>query len=206
MSLRQEYGYLRDFWREGFGRSVWLCAGGFAAMVLAGYGAALLLPAFREGIMQLIQQVMTTVTLNEAGTPTMLSLLCSNIFATFNACLLGLVPFVYLPVLSLGVNAAILGVLAAQYQSSGLSMGLYFTALLPHGIFELPALILALAAALRLCRDMTRLCRKRETQPFGHTVADCARVYALTVVPLLILASALEAYVTPWLVGLFFSH
>ena len=83
-------------------------------------------------------------------------------------------------------------------------MLLYFAALLPHGIFELPALILAAALGLFLCRQMTRRCRHDETAlPLPVCLTQIARVFLLLIAPLLAVAAVMEAYVTPLLIGLF---
>lgn len=204
MKPREEYGYLLEFWREEFHRDVTLCAVAFVLATLAGYAAGMLVPDFRDWVTQLMQQVLSNAGVDASGSLSFVALLTNNIFATWNICLMGLLPFVFLPAFALGVNAALLGVMAALYQLQGLSMGLYVASLLPHAIFELLALVLALAIALRLCQETTRICRKRALRPFGHVAADCLRVYALAVLPLLLVSAVVETYVTPQVVGLFF--
>ena len=70
--------------------------------------------------------------------------------------------------------------------------------MLPHGIFELPALILSCAMGLLLCRTGTERLRRGEgAAPFFPRVMDCLRAFALLAVPLLLIAALAEAYVTP---------
>jgi len=118
--------------------------------------------------------------------------------------LYGLIPFVRLPALALGVNAVLLGGLAACYAATDTTMLLYAASLLPHGIFELPALILAFSMGLYICGHLTRRCRRDPAAlPLGACLGLAARLLVFLLLPLLILAALTEAYVTPLAAGLF---
>jgi len=95
-----------------------------------------------------------------AGNLSPLLLLANNLRAYAVTMLYGLIPFVRLPALALGVNAVLLGGLAACYAATDTTMLLYAASLLPHGIFELPALILAFSMGLYICGHLTRRCRR----------------------------------------------
>lgn len=116
--------------------------------------------------------------------------------------LYGLIPFVPLSALALGTNALLLGAFAALYQHHGIGLGVYFIGILPHGIFELPALILSCALGLLICRTGTEKLRKRSDVSFLHRVLDCNRVFLSFVAPLLLVAALVEAYITPALLKL----
>ena len=75
--------------------------------------------------------------------------------------------------------------------------------LVPHGIFEIPALLLSLAAGLCLCRNINRYIRCNEKGMMKPLLLDLLRVVGLLVVPLLTLAAVMEAYVTPLAMQLF---
>ena len=75
--------------------------------------------------------------------------------------------------------------------------------LVPHGIFEVPALLLSLAAGLCLCRNINRYIRCNEKGMMKPLLLDLLRVVGLLVVPLLALAAVMEAYVTPLAMQLF---
>jgi uncharacterized membrane protein SpoIIM required for sporulation len=114
---------------------------------------------------------------------------------------------VLMAVLSLGVLAFF--PLMVPIGLIGLDPFLFFAAfILPHGIAELPAAIIATAFALRAGATMV-------SPPSGLTVgeglllalADFAKVFLFLVVPLLLLAAFLEVNLTPhvvlWLKGAF---
>ena len=73
----------------------------------------------------------------------------------FLSMLYGLIPFLPLSALALGTNALMLGAFAAIYQQQGIGLGVYVLGVLPHGIFELSALILSCALGLLICRTGT---------------------------------------------------
>ena len=81
---------------------------------------------------------------------------------------------------------------------------LYAASLLPHGIFELPALILAFSMGLYICGHLTGRCRRDPAAlPLGACLGLAARLLVFLLLPLLILAALTEAYVTPLAAGLF---
>ena len=132
----------------------------------------------------------------------MATLFFNNVTASLLAMLYGLIPFVPLSALALGTNALLLGAFAALYQHHGIGLGVYFIGILPHGIFELPALILSCALGLLICRTGTEKLRKRSDVSFLRRVLDCNRVFLSFVAPLLLVAALVEAYITPALLKL----
>ena len=108
----------------------------------------------------------------------------------------GLVSFTFGEVIMIGAFAAL-------YLMQGYGLGVYLVGILPHGVFELTALILACTLGLLICRTGTdRLRRKKEAVPLWPRLQDCLRVFLFAVVPLLALAALVEAYVTPVLLAL----
>ena len=76
--------------------------------------------------------------------------------------------------------------------------------MLPHGIFEFPALFIAFASGLYLCHNVTaHVLGKEGTAPFLPAVRSLLQVFLLIVIPMLIVASVVEAYITPLCVSLF---
>ena len=102
----------------------------------------------------------------------------------------------------LGTNALMLGAFAAIYQQQGIGLGVYVLGVLPHGIFELSALILSCALGLLICRTGTEWILKKSDTPFFRRVLDCIRVFLTFSVPLLLVAALIETYVTPALLNL----
>lgn len=199
-SLTALRGFLRS---PDFSYELRRCAAAFPILFLIAFGGSFLFPELRDGIVEAMAVQLSALS-DAQGTFSAAMLLGNNLTACAISILYGLLPFVYLPALALGSNAMLLGMLAAYYVAHGYSLTLYLAALLPHGVFELPALVLSFAAGLYLCADLTRRCRKKPSPPFLQTAAQLSRVYLLLVVPLLAAAALVEAYVTPWVASLFF--
>lgn len=132
----------------------------------------------------------------------MATLFFNNITASLLSMLYGLIPFLPLSALALGTNALMLGAFAAIYQQQGIGLGVYVLGVLPHGIFELSALILSCALGLLICRTGTERIFKKSDTPFFRRVLDCIRVFLTFSVPLLLVAALIETYVTPALLNL----
>lgn len=172
----------------------------FFVILLLFFVVSLLFPAVQENMMAYIQSVIDQSNITDGnGNYSAVHIALNNLRATALSILYGLLPFLFLPALPIGLNAAVLGSIAASYQTRGLSMALLLSGLLPHGIFEIPALLLAFACGLYLCRELTdRICHPDTPRPpISQCAADLARVYITLIAPLLIVAAFVEAYITP---------
>jgi uncharacterized membrane protein SpoIIM required for sporulation/ABC-type transport system involved in multi-copper enzyme maturation permease subunit len=95
----------------------------------------------------------------------------------------------------------ILGYILTQVVISGNNPAIVAAALLPHGVVEIPVIVLATAAALKLGAVVTR-------PPAGMTVGqgwqmafgDTLKIWIGLVLPGLIIAALLESYLTPQVV------
>jgi stage II sporulation protein M len=94
----------------------------------------------------------------------------------------------------------IIGFFMYQVAQWGLNPWLFFAAfVLPHGIFELPAAILATAAALRLgAVVIARSTHPRVTVGEGWlaALADFCKVFVFVTLPLLVIAAIVEVNLT----------
>jgi uncharacterized membrane protein SpoIIM required for sporulation/ABC-type transport system involved in multi-copper enzyme maturation permease subunit len=112
-----------------------------------------------------------------------------------------------LGVLALMVTIIVLGFIAALTPQVGLPWWLYLEAhILPHGILEIPAMILAGAAVLRMGATMITPSQGETIgEAWLRALGDWARVTVALVLPLFLLAAFLETFVTPhiaaWLLG-----
>lgn len=123
------------------------------------------------------------------------------------ATLLGLFTFGVLGLVIFILPWTLISFLASQLALTGEDPFLFVLAtIVPHALFELPALLLAGAAALRW---HTILIAPMERQVISESwllaAADFSRVFIGLVIPLLIVAALIESYVTPlvllWLYG-----
>lgn len=194
------YGDLLSAWRDGVKRETGRSAAAFLILMVLTCVGCLLIP----GLLDLLSGVMGNLTVDldavtdESGNLSALAVFVSNLQATTFIMLYGLLPFVQLPAMALGLNAVLLGWLAAVYVRSGLSLALYLAALIPHAIFELPAMMLAFGVGLYTCGQLTRRLRGNEE---ARSVTGClslmGQTLLLALAPLLLAAAFVEAYVTP---------
>jgi uncharacterized membrane protein SpoIIM required for sporulation len=122
-----------------------------------------------------------------------------NLRAELLILLLGIFSFGVLSVLIFIGNFALIGAVLGSLPSLGLSPALVFiSGILPHGIVELPSIILISAAALHMG---LRLVTPDEGRTIGETMivtfADVLKVLVAVCIPLLIVAALIEANITP---------
>lgn len=115
------------------------------------------------------------------------------------AIVLGIFSFGVLGALIIMLPLMIIGYFMANVANVGLSPVMFFTALvLPHGIFEIPALIMAGASILHLGAVLLAPARgKTIGEAWLCGLADCVKILLGLVLPLLLAAAALEVLVTP---------
>ncbi|MEO8607540.1 MAG: stage II sporulation protein M [Chloroflexota bacterium] len=110
---------------------------------------------------------------------------------TFGAASLVLTPAVYL----------ILGYIFSQVFIAGYDPTFLFAAVFTHGIVEIPMIVLATAASLRLGAVVTR---PPKGMTVGHawtlTLADTLKIALGLVIPGLLIAAFIEAFITPQVV------
>lgn len=130
-------------------------------------------------------------------------LFLNNVFASAQAVGMGIFPLIFLPVFVLLSNSIVTGaVFGLGVAEAGMDpiKSLVF-GILPHGVFELPALFLSIALGFYLCRYMTkRLFRRKVDMTLLEVLNAVAKTFVLVVLPLLTIASVIEVYVTPTLI------
>lgn len=135
------------------------------------------------------------------GTVTAFGLLRNNVTASLVMFLAGIIPFIFLPLIGIFVNGAIIGALFKLFYANGVNiLALFIRGILPHGIFEIPALVISAAMGVKLCMTVIKKIRKKDVS-LGETLRELGITFITVVVPLLIVAALVEAYVTPSLIG-----
>ncbi len=104
------------------------------------------------------------------------------------------------------VNFAVIGVVLGGVHLMGYSaLEMFLRGILPHGVFEIPAMVLIGALILRGGLVMLS---PQPQETLGDTllklIADWSRVFVGALLPLLLLAAAIEAWITPHLLKGFF--
>ena len=96
--------------------------------------------------------------------------------------------FAILPIVLLFSNALFVGIISGLVVNiSGISM---FWKLLPHGIFELPAIFISIALGIRFG---TFIFLKNPLEKFKYYFINSIRVFIFIIIPLLLIASFIEA-------------
>lgn len=199
--MKKQFRAIGDFWRAEYGRYVGMTAAAFLVLLVLAYIAGRLFPDIPVSVISAFNEdIAGSGIVQEDGSFNVLALFTNNLRAMLLGVLYGFIPFLYLPALALGVNAAILGMLASLIDGQWLLLA---AGILPHGIFELPALFLSLAAGLCLCKNINVYIRKNEKGIMKPLLLNILRVVVLLVLPLLVIAAVMETYVTPALMQLF---
>lgn len=128
----------------------------------------------------------------------------NNIFASALSIMLGI--FIFPPLLSIFENGALLGILQKLIGAkAGVAPFWFYLSLAPHGIFELPAFIMASALGIRFglipWRLMFNNIRNRANPPLLKEFFGDLRYYAVLLLLMLLVAAVLEVTVSPVLVG-----
>lgn len=203
--LRDQLSLLREFLKSDFRKLLLWCAVGLLGAIAVGAVLGLVSPEAVEQAIATITQVIEQAGVIDAdGQISVFALLNNNWSAMLTALLYGVIPFICLPALNIVSNGFLLGILGAWYVTSQFSLAAYLAGLLPHGIFELPALVLSCACGLRLCQRCTRLLTHHaDYHTVLETLADVLRVMVLMVAPMLIAAAFIECYITPIIMSFF---
>ena len=140
--------------------------------------------------------------ITDEGTISFVDLWLNNLFACTKIIAMGIVPIVYLPLISLLANATVtgtvLGLTAAEAQVRLTDAIVYM--ILPHGIFEMTALFLSFGMGFYVCKWMTRRFFRRnldDTRRFVDVMNGIAKGFVLAVIPLVTIAALIECFVTP---------
>ena len=202
--LKKQHHALWQFYRETFGEALLMTTAAFLIICLLGFGVSLFNKSIPEFVVNYFTQMVRDGNIvTDDGTIHFGALLVNNLRAAAISVLYGFIPFIYLTALAVGMNALILGVLAAYYVNSGTSLLIYFSGILPHVVFELSALLIAFALGLLLCRRITQYVRKNTKGMMKPLLCNIARSFVMHVLPLLVMAAVVETYITPAVLALF---
>jgi uncharacterized membrane protein SpoIIM required for sporulation/ABC-type transport system involved in multi-copper enzyme maturation permease subunit len=126
------------------------------------------------------------------------AVLSNNVRSLLLAGLLAIFSFGSMAVVLLMAPMGIIGFFMYQVALWGMNPWLFFAAfVLPHGLFELPAAILATAAALRLGASViTRPPRMTVSEGWLSALADFCKVFVFGTLPLLVIAAIVEVSLT----------
>ena len=125
------------------------------------------------------------------------------------AFILGGLSFGILGAIPLFASLGLVGYLMSLLSANGIASVTYLAGfILPHGIIEIPAAVIATAAVLRAGAALAAPDSKNTIgEVWIKSAADSAKITLGVVVPMLLLAACIEAWVTPriaiWVISLF---
>lgn len=138
---------------------------------------------------------------NITGDITAPGLFLHNFRSTLVIAFMGMFSFSVLGIVLYIINVGLIGVIVAVGQLAGYSPGpLLLAGVAPHGIFEIPALIISCAAVLHIGLTLvTPQTHRTLGDVMLEALADWFKVSVAVVAPLLVIAAVIETYVTPQL-------
>jgi stage II sporulation protein M len=166
-----------------------------------------------KALAELLSFFKSTKLLDAAPFILFIGIFLGNLGAAIFTVASGLVPYFFLSFLTILKNASLLGYLLIVSNWKKESIGLVMASLLPHGIVELPVIFYAISLGLMLCFQLTR--RKRQEKmlldikeiedvpPFDLSLTRVVKIFAFIIAPLLLIAAAIETFITPLFMGLF---
>jgi stage II sporulation protein M len=104
------------------------------------------------------------------------------------------------PLLFIGLNGFILGGFSSALESVN-GWRYVIASFVPHGVIEIPVILLATALSLTLGMESLKWLLRRESR-VKLQLSDCLKVYLRWILPGLAVAAIIEVFVTPLLIGL----
>ena len=239
--LRRLYQEEREAWRRHYRKYFKYAARALGLGFVAGFLYFWLWPAQEKKALEFVVRALEDIRLEGPPLTLALTLFYHNARASAVAIAAGAVPFLFLPILDPLINGGVLGLLASVSKHQGLDVPrLFLTQILPHGVFELTAVLYATSLGMYLSAAMGKKAeaawkRRRGTRTGGtcplseplsepqptaspagplefletypqrldaeppSPIRNVVRSFVLVVLPLLLVAAAIEGLVTPHL-------
>ncbi len=203
---------LLDWYRRGvrssvgrLGGAAWVTVIVFVAALLAGYIVGNL-PEWRLELPPAVSESAASLNIAQwmavpVQSPGIQFIIVNNGRILLAAAILGMFTFGVGALVITPLVYFVLGYLYAQVLLLGLDPAFVFAGVLPHGIIEVPVIVLAVASAVRLGAVVTRPPRGLTVgQAWTLAFSDTMRIALGLVIPGLILGAVLESRLTPLVV------
>ena len=170
----------------------------FFATLTVGWVGSLQNPAVGESLMKLFEKEVAGQIMGNSSPEIFVKLFFNN----FEACILlflGGASFGILTIFIMSLNGIVIGAIMEIIHKDH-SAVFVAAAILPHGIFEIPAFIIAGALGILLAQSLIA-----EWYGGADTAADAqkmAKTFLLWVLPLVAVAACVEAFITPLVIQL----
>lgn len=112
----------------------------------------------------------------------------NNLTSSFLAFVFGIILGIF-PIISALFNGYVIGFVIKK-ASSSLGFSVLWN-LVPHGIFEIPAIVLSIGLGIKIGFSVFNRDKKKS---FVYNLENCLRIFIFIVVPLLIVAAVIEGF------------
>ncbi len=132
----------------------------------------------------------------------MLGIFANNVMGSLMAMIFGLAAGLF-PILFIVSNGMVIGIvleLIVVKMGAGAGLLVFALGILPHGIFELPAVFLSAAIGLKLGYEALRSLYRRQDSVTGELMRGLM-IFLFWVLPILLVAAFVETYVTGAIIG-----
>ena len=165
----------------------------FLISILSGYIFAQNFPEETQEIIREMREFFS-VSGEETSLQMFLFIFENNVIKLFIVVLLGIFAGL-IPLSSILANGTILGIFA-QVVSQELSWSFFIIGILPHGIIEIPVLIISTAIGMKIGKlAIWRILGRHKN--FRKEWTKAIKFYIVILVPLLFIAALIEAFITP---------
>ncbi|KAF5036960.1 Stage II sporulation protein M [anaerobic digester metagenome] len=171
----------------------------FVLAVLGGVLAVRQDPSFGHDLLSGFRDQVALQVLSDHPIVLFVKIFANNLVACV-ALFIGGATFGVLPLLVLASNGLVIGgIVEMVRQEKG--TGFIIASILPHGILEIPAFLISAGLGLLLAEALIRELLHDEGDAAGEAL-EHGRIFARYVVPFLIVAAAVEAFITPHIIQL----
>ncbi|MCK5413051.1 MAG: stage II sporulation protein M [Candidatus Pacebacteria bacterium] len=152
-------------------------------------------------ITKFLEEIKSLFPIDEESTPFQIFLFIfeNNVSKIFLLLPLGIFAGIF-PLLFIFTNGLVFGIFA-QVSSSLISWKFFVLGIAPHGIIEIPVLIIATAISLKIGKVAVWKIFKKDKK-FLSEFSKAIKFYIFVLLPLLFIAALIEAYITPIFISL----
>jgi len=105
----------------------------------------------------------------------------------------------FFPFMSLWGNGTVLGLLYGKFIAEGGNSLVFLMGILPHGMIEIPAIIIAASQGFRLGKEIiSPPSGKSRSESLGVNIRKGLKLFAI-IIPLLLIAALIEVYISTYL-------
>ncbi len=196
--IKEYIKFTFEYFKENIaGRHLWINITLFLMMVGASFVVMRNLPEAeaKEFLMQINELFEGKNVENSDGSLSFWGIFINNLRAGVIISITGFVPFLFLPAVYVAMNAEVIGGFMGivDVLTTENVFLLFVKNVLPHGVFEIPALIIEGAVGTKLCAFMCRkIFRKAKEESFKYHLKGMLGILIFIIIPLLIVAAFIE--------------